>query len=76
MPDRGKKSREEQDILYKRFFKKAAEVLRENGRIIMYSNEKNFVKKQLRVRKDFVLLQEYSMDEKEIYNLFIIEKRG
>lgn len=76
MPDRGKKSREEQDIFYKRFFEKTAEVLRENGRIIMYSNEKNFVKKQLRVRKDFVLLQEYSMDEKEIYNLFIIEKRG
>lgn len=76
MPDRGKKSREEHDIFYGRFFEKAAEVLRDKGRIIMYSNEKNFVKKQLRIRKDFVMLQEYGMDEKGIYELFIIEKRG
>lgn len=76
MPDRGKKSREEQDSFYGRFFEKAAEVLGEKGRIIMYSNEKNFVKKQLRIRKDFVMLQEYGMDEKEIYYLFMIEKRG
>lgn len=76
MPERGKKSKEEQDIFYQRFFEKAAKVLREKGKIMMYSNEKNFVKKQLRVRKDFTMLQEYSMDEKDMYYLFIMEKRG
>lgn len=76
MPDRAHRSRDEQDMLYGRFFAKASEVLKEHGRIFMYSNEKNFVKKQLRIRKDFTLLKEFCMDEKEIYHLFIIEKRG
>jgi len=53
MPDRGKKSREEHDIFYGRFFEKAAEVLRDKGRIIMYSNEKNFVKKAAANQKRF-----------------------
>ncbi|MEH2941626.1 methyltransferase [Lachnospiraceae bacterium KK002] len=75
MPDRGKKTREEQDLFYRDFFAKAQEVLTGQGRIILYSNEKNYVKKQLRLRKEFVLLQEYGMDEKGIYNLFIIGKR-
>lgn len=76
MPDRGRKSKEEQDVLYARFFEKASEVLKMHGKIFMYSNEKNFVKKQLRIRDDFTMLQEYNMDEKELYYLFIIEKRG
>ena len=42
----------------------------------MYSNEKNFVKKQLRIQKNFTMLQEYNMDEKDRYYLFIIEKRN
>ena len=76
MPDRGKKTKEEQDRLYSAFFEKAGEVLTGQGKIFMYSNEKNYVKKQLRLRKEFTLLQEYSMDEKENYYLFIIGKKG
>lgn len=76
MPVRGKKSREEHDRFYERFFVKALEVLNDKGRIFLYSDEKNFIKKQLRVRTEFSLLQEYSMDEKDRYSLFIIEKRG
>ena len=75
MPDRGQKTKEEQDVFYGKFFEKAAEVLTERGRIIMYSNEKGFVKKQLRIRKDFTMLQEYSMDEKDTYYLFVMEKK-
>lgn len=75
MPDRGQKSREEHDLFYGRFFKKASEVLTENGRMVLYSNEKNFIKKQLRLNRDFTLLQEYSMDEKGNYFLFIIGKK-
>ena len=63
-------------MFYGDFFAKAKEVLTEQGRIILYSNEKNYVKKQLRLRKEFILLQEYSMDEKGIYSLFIIGKRN
>ncbi len=76
MPERGQKSKEEQDAFYGKFFEKATEILRDKGRIIMYSNEKNFVKKQLRIRKNFTMLQEYNMDEKDRYYLFIIEKRN
>lgn len=76
MPDRGRRTREEHDLFYGDFFAKAKEVLTEQGRIILYSNEKNYVKKQLRLRKEFILLQEYSMDEKGIYSLFIIGKRN
>ncbi len=75
MPERGPKSREEQDVFYRDFFEKAAELLVEEGIILMYSNEKNLVKKYMRIRKDFSMLQEYSMDEKDIYYLFIIRKR-
>lgn len=76
MPDRGQKSKEEHDLFYRRFFEKANEVLEKEGKIILYSNEKNYVKKQLRLRKEFTLLQEYSMDEKDSYYLFIIEKKN
>lgn len=75
MPDRGKKTREEHDQFYQAFFEKAGEVLAEQGKMILYSNEKNYVKKQLRLHKQFSLLKEYSMDEKERYYLFIIEKQ-
>lgn len=72
MPERGRKSRTEQDELYAAFFDKAKEVLKEHGRIIMYSNEKNYVKKQLRLHKEFTLLREFPMDEKDNYYLFVI----
>lgn len=77
MPERGRgaQGKKEQDLLYGRFFEKAGSLLKGKGKIIMYSNEKNFVKKQLRVRKEFTLLQEYAMDEKGNYQLFIIEKK-
>lgn len=74
MPERGKKPREEHDRFYGMFFDKAGELLKKKGKIFIYSNEKNFVKKQLRLHKDFTLLQEYSMDEKDNYYLFMIEK--
>lgn len=75
MPDRGQKSREEHDMFYGRFFRKASEVLAADGKMVLYSNEKNFIKKQLRVHREFALLQEYSMDEKGNYCLFIIGKK-
>ncbi|MCI9532290.1 MAG: methyltransferase [Lachnospiraceae bacterium] len=77
MPGRGQggRGKEGQDLLYSRFFEKAGSLLKGKGKVIMYSDEKNFVKKQLRIRPEFTLLQEYAMDEKGIYHLFIIEKK-
>lgn len=74
MPDRGKKTKEEHDQFYSAFFEKAGELLAGNGKMILYSNEKNYIKKQLRLHKEFSLLKEFSMEEKDGYFLFIIEK--
>lgn len=76
MPVRGKKSREEQDRFYDRFFDKAAELLKAGGVLVMYSDEIGFVKKYLRLRSDFYLRKEYCIREKEGYYLFIIGFKG
>lgn len=73
MPDKGRKTKEEQDLLYEKFFQKASEILEDKAKIFMYSNEKNFVKKQLRLRKEYTLIQEYPMDSEGIHNFFVLE---
>lgn len=75
MPDRGKRDKEAHDGIYQMLFDQAQELLKGQGRMFVYSNEKNYVKKQLRLHKQFTLLQEYGMDDKECYFLFIIEKK-
>lgn len=74
MPERGKKSRAELDEIYAAFFDRAGQLLEEQGIMIVYCNEKNYIKKQLRLHKEFTLLREFGMDEKENYFLFIIRK--
>lgn len=72
MPSRGRKTREEQDEFYQDFFEKAVELLKQEGMIIMYSNEKGFIKKQIRLNGRLKLLKEYCLDEKEDFALYII----
>lgn len=72
MPVRGKKSKEEQDQLYQKFFDKAAAHLAKGGTIIMYTNENGFVKKQLRLHQNLELLKEYCIRPKDGWFLFII----
>ena len=76
MPIRGKMSREELDRLYARFFDKALEILRKNSVIIMYTQEVGFVKKQLRLRREYTLLQEYCMQDKNGFYLLVIGVKG
>lgn len=45
LPVRGKKTKEEQDLFYKRFFDKSEEILAPGGVMILYSNENGFIKK-------------------------------
>jgi len=75
MPVKGKKTKEEMDAFYGAFFKKAASLLTDDGKIIMYTNEAGFVKKQLRLQNDYRLVQEFCIRKKEQFFLYIIEKR-
>ncbi len=73
MPFRGKRTKEEMDIFYGRFFQKALEILAKEAVIIMYTNELGFVRKQIRIRKEFHLLQEYCIQKKTDFYLLIIQ---
>lgn len=72
MPVRGKKSKEEMDRLYADFFEKALEILAGDAVVVMYTNELGFVKKQLRLHKEFHCMQEIVMQEKNDFYLLII----
>jgi tRNA G10 N-methylase Trm11 len=76
MPVRVSNFKDEQDQLYARFFEKSSQLLKRDGIIIMYSNESGFVKKQLRLRNDFSLKDEYCIRQKSGYYLFIIRFKG
>lgn len=72
MPVRGKRTKEEMDTFYSRFFEKAQEILSSDATIIMYTNEIGFVKKQLRLHPQFRLLQESSIQTKNDFYLLVI----
>ena len=72
MPVRGKKTKEEMDRFYQRFFEKALEITAPQATIIMYTNEVGFVKKQLRLHRELSLLQEIVMQKKGDFYLLII----
>lgn len=76
MPVRGKKSREEQEHFYQKFFAKASEVLKRDGIMILYSNEKGYIKKQLRLNENWKLLKEYLINEKEEFSIYVMVQRG
>ena len=72
MPIRGKKTREEQDAFYQSFFEKAEDVLKPGGIMVLYSNEKGFIKKQLRLREEWKLVNEFCLNEKEDFSVYVI----
>lgn len=76
MPVKGKKTKEEMDAFYDAFFGKAKTLLKKDGVIVMYTNEVSFVKKQLRLRQEYRLLQEFCIRKKEQFYLFIIGMKG
>lgn len=76
MPLRGKKSKQEMDDFYAAFFEKAKEILAKEAVIIMYTNEIGFVKKQLRLQKNYTLLQETCMQQKNDFYLLILGYKG
>ena len=76
MPLRGMKTKQEMDALYGAFFEKAKTHLTKDAVIIMYTNEIGFVKKQLRLHKEFALLQETCLQPKNDFNLLIMGYKG
>ena len=75
LPDRGKKSREEMDAFYAAFFEKSKEILADEAVLILYSNEIGFVKKQLRLHREYRLIQEFAIQKKTGDTLFVIGYR-
>lgn len=76
MPVRGKKTKQEMDEFYKRFFEKAKEVLKKDAIMILYTNEMGFVKKQLRLHKEYKLLLESCVQMKTDFNVVVIQYKG
>mgnify|MGYP003301694957 FL=1 len=76
MPLRGKKTKQEMDAFYRDFFEKSKEILAKEAVIIMYTNEIGFVKKQLRLQKNYTILQETCMQPKNDFYLLIIGYKG
>ncbi len=76
MPVRGQKSKQEMDAFYGEFFEKVKSHLKKDAVVIMYTNEIGFVKKQLRLHKEFSLLQETCLQPKTDFNLLIMGYKG
>ncbi len=72
MPARGKKTKEETDAFYADFFAKSKTMLAPEGKMILYTNEEGFVKKQIRLHREYRLLQEFCVREKEHDYLYIV----
>ena len=72
LPVRGKMTREQLERLYEKFFRKALTILEKEAVIVMYTGEIGFVKKQLRLHREFSLLEEYCMQSKAGCYLLII----
>ncbi len=72
MPVRGKKTKQEMDDFYGSFFIKAKEILQKEAVMLLYTNEIAFVKKQLRLHREYTLLQETCMQPKNDFYLLII----
>lgn len=73
LPVRGKKTKEEQDAFYCRFFQKVQELLFERGRIFLFCNENGMVKKYLRLHDALHLKQEFCIREKDGAYFYIIQ---
>ena len=76
MPVKGSMSFEELEDLYEMFFTQAAGLLKQNGVILLHSGELGFVKKYLRLHKEYHLEREYCLSEKNKMYLFILTYRG
>ncbi len=75
MPTRGGRKTEEEMIeLYKSFFEKSLDVLKDEGIIVMYTRDRHLVLSEAMHRPEFTILEEYTISKKEEAYVFVIKK--
>lgn len=67
--------RESADGFYRKFFRKSAELLKTDGIIIMFSGEKNIIKKNIRINSEFKLLREFVFNEHDGLSVYVVVRR-
>lgn len=70
---RGRKTEEEIELLYNRFFKKALEVLKNEAIIVLYTRDKEFVLKGIAQNPAYHIEENIAISKKEGAYLFIIK---
>ncbi len=70
----GRITEEEIFDIYKRFFHKLPQHLRDGALIVLYSHDKDYIK-QMTARTDFRLIKEYEISRKEETYVFILRYR-
>lgn len=68
-----RKTEEELRIIYQKFFQKAKQLLKKEGIIIMYANEKKCVMNCLKKNSVYHLIKEYEINKKEGTYVWIIK---
>lgn len=63
------------DAFYRMFFNKSSEILKEQGIIIMYSNENDTVKKNLRIHGGYKLIREFKGVGSDDYCVYVIGRK-
>lgn len=71
-----RKSESELTNLYIKFFKQASAVLKDNGKIILYTNERTYVKDCTRNNSSYKILKEFEINKKEGTYVFVINFRA
>lgn len=74
MPTRmGRKTEDEIEVLYDRFFEKAEHLLKDKATIIMYTRNKELVNKSISNKKQYTLVKEYEISRKEAAYVCIVQ---
>ena len=73
LPMRGRMTKDELDQTFQMFFDKSREMLKDNGIIIVCSNEVGLIKKYLRLNKDYHILEDFILDEKQDFHEYVIK---
>ncbi|MEG0500722.1 MAG: methyltransferase [Cellulosilyticaceae bacterium] len=74
MPTRmGRKTEDEIEVLYERFFEKASDLLKDKATLIMYTRNKELVHSSIRNRKQYTVVKEYEISRKEAAYVCIVQ---
>ncbi len=69
----GRKTEEEIEMLYMRFFNRALELLKDEAVIVLYTRNNALVKKGIRNKKEYSIIEEYELSKKEQTYVVILQ---